>query len=455
MVAKKGDGAGGAAALVGLIALAIILYILFLPANVREDLLEEDIEGPSEDQVDYKELNEVEVMRKRPGRLDINDIKECMSNECSHEISSFTLYRSTDSNTIKEENPFIIKNNIMKEKTHEMTFEIPDPENTKDVRLGFISNKNEGILTIELNGNIIYEKDIEEYNPNPIELPGEMLSEANTLKFSVSSVGARFWKTNEYSLENVRVIGDITDLSKQDSKNTFFVSGSEANNVERAKLKFSPNCEQSRVGKLQIKLNSRELYYGIPDCQMLNVIDFPPTYVEQGENELLFKTDKGDYLIDLIEVRTDLKDIDYPVYYFDLKDNYEEIVNGELSANVSFEFVTNDDYDLIMNVNGYKRQIRSEDEEYSRIIPADHLKEEDNWMKLKPDGQRIEVAEMVLRLVPEYDADDYRYFCEDGNKIYVKNEGKVEDTSWRCKCEGSRIYGESKSEDTVKEALCE
>ena len=84
MADKKGASAGGAAALVGLIALAIILYVLFLPANIREDLLEEDDITSDGDDVDFEELEEVAVLRESPGRLDVTDIKACTSNECAH-----------------------------------------------------------------------------------------------------------------------------------------------------------------------------------------------------------------------------------------------------------------------------------------------------------------------------------------------------------------------------------
>ena len=43
---RNGQSGSGAATLVAVIALLIVLYILFLPPDVRKDLLEEESDGP-------------------------------------------------------------------------------------------------------------------------------------------------------------------------------------------------------------------------------------------------------------------------------------------------------------------------------------------------------------------------------------------------------------------------
>jgi len=104
------------------------------------------------------------------------------------------LFKTTDSAEIEGYNPFVLKNNVMTKKFHTEVFEVMDLENTEDVFLAFNSYKHDGILTIKLNGNIIYEKDLDTFNPDPIELPDGMLARTNRLEFSISSVGWKFWK---------------------------------------------------------------------------------------------------------------------------------------------------------------------------------------------------------------------------------------------------------------------
>jgi len=418
MRAKKGQqkGAGGAAAFIAIMGLFIVLYVLFLPGNIRDELLNENISGDgtvdtnsSTNSVDYELL-----LKENPGRLDSLNVLDCEGNECSHEISSFVLYKTTDSAIIDEFNPFIVKNNIMTKKAYSLNFGIDDVDNTDNIKLTFSTPKHEGVLTIKLNGNVLYEKDIDSFNPNPIELPKSYLAKTNNLEFSVSPVSWEFWKTNEYQFDSVRIIGDITDLSRQKSSTVFYISDSEYYNLDRAKLKFSPSCKLNEVGVLDIVLNGRHIYSNIPDCEMLNVVEFPPDNLEKGENTIIFNTDSGNYLMDLVEIRTDLEDIKYPVYYFDIgEESFNSIKDGDANLSVRFEFVgDNEDnfdnadyegeeqYKIIMTINGHKRNINTYDEIYDRIIPYEDLREENNWIKLEPRGSPVEIAQMVVEVIP-------------------------------------------------------
>lgn len=419
--AQESKSSGGAAALIGLIGLFLVLYVLFLPADLRQELLDDNITPYGENpNTTIIENNAVwsSILTESPGRLDVLDVTNCIAKECSHEISSFVLFKTTDSEVLDSYNPFIIKNNIMTKKFNSVNFDIMDLEHTENTFLTFTSYEHRGLLTIKLNGNIIYEKEIDSFNPTPIELPKDMLARTNKLDFEVSQVGWEFWKTNTYKIENMKIIGDVTDVSKQKTSNTFYVTESEYDNTERARLKFSPDCNQGQVGLLEIMLNSRQLYSGIPDCKALNVIEFPPTSLENGENNLVFKTEKGSYLVDLVEVRTDLKDVKYPVYYFDLdQDELNWIKDKDANLTASLEFVSenvqgiNDPdyevntedkkYSVIMTVNGHKKYIDTYDENFDTQISYDILRKSDNWIKLEPRGSMIDIASLKIEVVPD------------------------------------------------------
>ena len=411
---KKGKSAGGAAALIGLIGLFIILYILFLPADIREDILDGD-NGNGEDNG-----NDVEgrvIFEEKPGRLDLVNLRNCVGRECSHDISSFRLFMGTDSAEIENFNPFVIRNNILRKDFRTETFEIQNLKHTENLLLSFNTYSFDGVLTIILNGNVIYEREIVSANPEPVRLPKEYLSTSNTLEFQVSSVGWQFWKTNEMRIENMKITGDITDVSRQESNNVFYITDSEYHNIEKGRLSFSPDCSQANVGVLEISLNGREIYYSIPDCNSLNIVDFPPDFFTQGENVIKFRTQKGTYLIDLIKIRTWLKEITYPVYYFNLRsDEIRHLDNDNLNLTAMFEFVSHStprgfepeeadrlhdqNYRVIMTVNGFSREIISSHRTHSRVISSEDLREENNWIRLEPRSTSVEIADFKLKLVP-------------------------------------------------------
>jgi hypothetical protein len=412
--AKKGKSASGAASLIGLIGVFIVLYIFFLPADIRQDILE----GNNTDNGDENGKDKITgriILEENPGRLDLTNLRHCIGRECNHQITSFRLFMNTDSSELSNYNPFIVKNNILKKQFHTEMFELNSLEYTENVLLSFNTYFYKGILTILLNGNVIYEKQINTFNPEPIMLPKAFLSRSNRLEFQVSNVGWRFWDTNEIRFENMKITGDITDVSKQRSNNVFYLTDSEYYNLEKGVLRFSPDCV-SGVGALQVVLNGRELYYSIPDCNALNVIAFPPAFLEKGENTIAFKTDRGSYFMDLIEIRTSLKEIIYPVYYFNLKDeDLKNLRENDLNLTANFEFVSHSTrgtldpteadslldqkYRLIMTVNGFSREIVSSERTHTRVISHEDIRKENNWIKLEPRGSSIEISNFKISLV--------------------------------------------------------
>lgn len=415
---KKAKSANGAAVLLALIGIFIVVYVLFLPSDYRQELLEGEISSyPSDnnDTITTKAKYDL-ILRENPGRLDLLRSIDCVGKKCSHQISSFSLFKTTSASELQKFNPFIIKNNIMTKKFHSENFEIIDMDNTENIFLSFSSYENKGTLTIRLNDEIIFEKDMNTFNPDPINLPKSLLKKANRIDFEVNSVGWKFWETNLYKIENMKVIGDITDLSRQKTNNVFYITDTEYYNLEKAKLRYSPNCNQATAGMLQIMLNHREIFYGVPDCQLLNVIEFSPRFLEKGDNTISFKTESGSYMIDLIEIRTDLKEVDYPVYYFDLDTNQLDWVEDNLAnLTISLEFVDKvntiydpyyDDYEVdtrysvIINVNGNKRQVDTYDKKFHRQVPRDLLREENNWVMIEPRGSPVDIASLMVQIIP-------------------------------------------------------
>jgi len=367
---------------------------MFLPPDERAKLLGENetIEDENGENVSV-EAEENILMLKYPGRIDYQKEKEY-----EHDIAAFSLYKTTNAEELETINPFIIRHGLFDEVKKEIPFKISDLKNTKNVLLSFKVKKHKGILVIKLNDVNIFESEITTSNPKPIKLKEGYLKEDNILEFSVSGTGAKFWSTNTYSLDDVRIVGDVADISRQESKNIFFVSENEKLNLEGARLRFWPDCNPDDVGKLEIMVNYQEIFSSIPDCKTINMYTFPPAFLRKGDNNIVFKTDKGSYRIEQIKITTDLRELSYPTYYFEINESiYDKIKGDEYDAKLTLEFI-DDKKDKVMDLNINNRMIYvdTDEEKYYKNIDS-YVKEGNNFIKIEPLSM-LDIIELKVEL---------------------------------------------------------
>ncbi len=327
IIQRKAQSASSAATLIVLIAGFILLYILFLPAEDREALLGDgsyvypdgspstSTTGTTSPATAAAALVTETILSESPGR-----IYYLQESSFEHSISAVNLYTLTEATVLFSQDSLYIKNGMFDELSRNLTFYVDDPDYTDNVLLSFNVEEGQGRIIVKLNGNLIYEGEITSGAITPLDLSAYSLSDINILEFSVSEVGYKFWTTNKYQLATLQITGDVTDISQQTSKTTFTVSDVEKFNVERTRLYFYPDCNPREVGPLRISVNTEVVYSSIPDCQQINMVEFSPTTLSAGDNYLLFKAEKGEYLIYSISVNTELAEQEYPVYYFDIDD---------------------------------------------------------------------------------------------------------------------------------------
>ncbi len=331
---KKGQASGaGAASLVLVILLILVFYILFLPPQEREELLEKEYENGEE--VEEEGLGHV-LLSEAVGRLEF-----ISRTEYEHNIQPFYLYAVTEATVLKKINPFYVKNGVGDKQNNIVNLKLTNLENTDNILLSFSTTKHKGRLIIKLNDIIIFENEFTTVNVDPIELPKEFLQEDNILECDVSSVGWAFWKTNEYNLQNVKITGDITDVSTQESRNIFQISGTEKNNLKEVYLRFLADCIPGQIGRLDVLLNGRDIFSGVPDCGSLSrkiYIDY--VYLNSGTNSIVFKTTKGSYLINQIFIKTKLEETRTATYYFKVNStDYENIQDNKVVPKLKIYFV--------------------------------------------------------------------------------------------------------------------
>ena len=392
---KKAQGTSAASA-TGFIALVvglIILYIIFLPPEERAELLGENETIEEENGVVSVETEENILLLEYPGRLDY--LKE---KEYEHDISPFYLSKTINAQELDTINPFVIRHGLFDEVKKEVPVKISDLKNTENILLSFTAKKYSGLLTIKLNNINIFESEITTSNPKPIKLKKDYLEEDNMLEFSVSGTGAKFWSTNIYSLDDIRIVGDVADISRQESKNIFFISENEKLNLEIAKLRFLPQCKPEDVGKLDILINYQNVFSGVPDCGGINVYSFSTNVLYTGDNNIVFKTDKGSYLIEQIKVQTSLRELIYPTYYFEINETTIEKIKGDTyDAVLSIEFVDDKkNKEMNLNINNRMTSVDTEEAKYLKKID-DYLREGNNFIKIEPLSM-LDIIELKVEL---------------------------------------------------------
>jgi hypothetical protein len=382
---RAAQGGMNAAVLVAIIAGLIILYIIFLPTSEREALLNDGQGTGSTGSA------EVDLLREFPGRL-----STASGLESTKRIPDVYLVETTDAKVLKNINPFIIRKGWFSDSINLVEFTVQDQRNTENVVLSFNTRKREGVLTIRLNGEVIFEGELTTDNIDPVSLDG--LQERNTLEFSVSSVGAKFWATNEYQFDNVRVIGDITDKSRQQSNNIFTILGSEHTSLVSASLNFIPYCGNvNELGTLDVHLNNKLLFSTVPVCDNSYRQSIPIATLSEGENNIVFKTSRGSYSVEQIKINLVFENPQAPSYYFHIdKQQFESVRQGGKDVQLKLKFAGTRNR-AKLTINGFLETVDTTNPEFSKII-NNRVSEGNNFVRLEP-FDNLEVLELSVQLV--------------------------------------------------------
>lgn len=389
---KRGQAASSAAVLIAIITGLIILYILFIPPAEREKLLEGT--QISEEKAGAEAANITLFELESPKQF-----LPAGQKEFEISLPAINLYLLEEGSELKRLDSLYIKKSLIGEEKATVEFEILSLEDTKNILLNFLVESGKGRLKIDLNDHEIFNSEVKTGNIAPVQLKDFFKQGANVLEFSTSSPGILFWRTNDYSLKNIIITADIVKREAQESRNTFVLSSAEKENMEKARLRFYPDCNIAEVGKLEIWINDYNLYSAVPDCGMpVLPIEFLPDRLVTGENVLRFKTEGGRYLIDQIKITSDLKKIEPAFYYFQLTDNqYKEVRNDTANVTLYMEFP--DDVELKqadIRVNNRLMRLDQTEMEYSKDI-SNIVENGNNAVKIEPDSA-LDVVEFKALL---------------------------------------------------------
>ncbi len=378
---QKLQSGSPAAALIGIMTLLFIFYILFLPPSERKELLGEG--NVSEDGRPGEVLLQVPV-----GKLQFTP-----RTQFDHPLPNIYLVETRNALILAKENPFMIKKGWFSEAKKTFAFSIPDLENTENVVLSFQAPERRGALVIMLNGALIFESPVGLQNPPPVTLSKSLLRESNTLEFSVKG---GFLSRRKYSFTDVKIIGDITDVEKQKSTNTFSISQVEISNFESGFLDFYPICDQKSVSTMTLELNGKIVSSSVPACESLNRQELYTEDLRAGKNTLLFKITRGSYRIEQVRVRTLIKPVRAWVDFFDVKASlYNSVLDKKKRIVLDVEFVDDGrNKRAKTNINGKLDVIDQRDPKFARDISS-IVREGNNYIEIQPlaelDVVRLEV----------------------------------------------------------------
>jgi hypothetical protein len=375
------------ALLIFIIGMSMIIYIMFLPPADRAELLEQNRTYLD----DGKKDTITELLEKEPGRL--SNIAEDV---VIRDLPAFNLYTRTDATKLIELDSIYIKKSLYEEQVWNTTFEIEDTANTDNFVLSFSAPKRNGMLTIILNDRIIFANELSSQSPSPIRIPKDLLDDSNYLSFQVSGPGIEFWKSNEMILEDLIISADYTDRTSQENRQTFMITEEEIDNLEYLDMRFVADCKSLETGPMEIYLNKRLIYSSVPDCGELIVVPtVDASRLRQGENDFVFRTERGNYLLYSIEIKLKLKQSIFPTYYFNLnEERYDKIQSGIADINLTLEFPNSiDRKKAVLMVNDYMAEIETYDGTYQRLISS-FVREGNNAIEIRPKGDKIDILEL-------------------------------------------------------------
>lgn len=319
---KKGQGGGSSImVLLILLALFIVLYVLLLPPSEREDLLD---------------LNETDTTTTGPGagsnallyEIPGNIVQE-EDNEIEHKMDSVNIFVKSEPVIRDIASSLQVERSAFGNKDENLLFNVEGISNLNNAILVFSVMQARGSLAIELNGKKIYEKNVKKGAQEILQLPKDLLTERNELKFSVSGPGILFFMKNSYSLRDIKLKLELEKINSKEAR-TFSVSNTEKDNIDSSRLDYFVFCNslEEPATSLKIYLNEKVVASQVITCGGgERGVDIDTDLIEQGQNELLFIIDSGDFTISEIKLANKLRKGIFNVYEFDLaRKDFDEVI---------------------------------------------------------------------------------------------------------------------------------
>ncbi|MBI2632271.1 hypothetical protein HYW75_04665 [Candidatus Pacearchaeota archaeon] len=372
-----------------LIGLFMVLYILALPPSERDPLLNESFDDEDKNVGEIGSLNSRNLLNERPG-----EVFPLTSNKQGHSINTVGLFFREEPSKKVLSNGFTVSSSLFGSKEKELSFSVENLEDLDSIKLVFVSDVANGELIIELNGFTVF-NDVALGNVEVI-LPIDRLENRNLLLFKTSGIGASFWNKNEYALSNVG-INQIFENENNEEDRFFVLSQDEFDNMKSAVLNYDVYCNLGE-GTLSIKLNGDAVSSeALPCAKSSRRLELIPNSFFSGTNTLTFSINKGDYLIDKINLESSLFKTGFKQYVFLLtKQENQAVLNGDNGVVLDMSLGGGLKVADVL-INGFTVKIDTADDRFKKDI-SEYIQEGENVIEIVPKRE-FEITSLRLDFV--------------------------------------------------------
>lgn len=388
MLKKRGQ-AGNIATIISLIALFMIVYILLLPQEARDELLNRE-NGVSQ-----------HILKEGEGEvLFSNDIGKVdplkQSRGTIHSIAGVNLFSNLESEIITLANEIVVNKGLIRENSQSLIFYLENPSDVKKAELYLIINRAIGNLIVELNDYQIYNKAVNDGSQELLELPLGYLQETNTIKLRSASPGGAFWRGNFHELNSVKLRKQV-EVKNKEAKRVISIPANELKDLEKAILTFGVYCSNDD-NLLNVEVNGKLVYSDVPFCNLRTTeIEIDSSFIKAGANDVVFKSE-GDYTLEEIEWESLLRGERAREYSFSIDEaDYKEARRGIKDVFVTFDFALSDERKIMdFYINDKKLEIDTLESSHSITI-SDYLESGSNLIRINPKNS-FEIVEMRVEV---------------------------------------------------------
>ena len=124
----------------------------------------------------------------------------------------------------------------------------------------------------------------------------------------------------------------------------------------------------------------------------------PKSALNDGENNIVFKTSKGSYSVEQVRIALEFKESAIKTYFFEINQKtFNEIRDDDKDVELSIRFAEDKARKLAkLDVNGHIETIETDKELFTKNIDS-KVSEGNNFVRLEPLDD-IEVAELKIEL---------------------------------------------------------
>lgn len=360
--------------LVFLIIAILVGYVILMPPEERDKLLNEDEDD--EDSSTESESGKV-LLSVSPGI-----VKASKTEDMSYGIEPIKIFSKINKEVQTLANSLTVAKSLLHNNYKNIYFDVEDIENLNKLSVTFLIVESKGNIKIEINENEIFNGELTS-NVLPLEIPKIYLNEKNNILKMTSNFPGNIFTSNYYSLQDVKLVREYLNVETVKTR-IFNIDNTEE--INSASLSYYINCNSDEEGRLNIYLNEKEIFGDEVFCEYLEKRELALDKDDlKTSNTLRFEIDKGDYNIDEIEVELSMKNKDYPSYSFEIdSDDYDDIASGEKEVYLSMDFGDDSSHKeatIYAQENSFK--IDTYNNEYEKEISS-YVDDGANIIKIQP-----------------------------------------------------------------------